>query len=98
MNRAIMTAGNVARSAVEPPVEERTSMKRAFALEPKSLRLQMAQRALMSVLTLFLWLPAYSVQYQQASAQDATGPPYTQQAPEQLQQLVAPIALYPDSL
>ena len=25
-------------------------------------------------------------------------PPYTQQAPEQLQQLVAPIALYPDSL
>lgn len=27
-----------------------------------------------------------------------TQPPYTQQAPEQLQQLVAPIALYPDSL
>jgi Protein of unknown function (DUF3300) len=28
----------------------------------------------------------------------ASAPPYTQQAPEQLQQLVAPIALYPDSL
>jgi hypothetical protein len=34
-----------------------------------------------------------------ATAQAATSqPPYTQQAPEQLQQLVAPIALYPDSL
>jgi hypothetical protein len=28
----------------------------------------------------------------------APAPPYTQQSPEQLQQLVAPIALYPDSL
>ena len=28
----------------------------------------------------------------------APAPPYTQQTPEQLQQLVAPIALYPDSL
>jgi Protein of unknown function (DUF3300) len=39
---------------------------------------------------------------QATPAQDATaqrpGPPYTQQTPEQLQQLVAPIALYPDSL
>jgi hypothetical protein len=34
----------------------------------------------------------------QASAQGAPAPPYTQQTPEQLQQLVAPIALYPDSL
>jgi hypothetical protein len=36
-----------------------------------------------------------------AQAQDdqaAQTPPYTQQTPEQLQQLVAPIALYPDSL
>jgi hypothetical protein len=38
-----------------------------------------------------------------SSAQDAQGQvpaqaPYTQQTPEQLQQLVAPIALYPDSL
>ena len=45
-------------------------------------------------------LPAY--QDTQAPAQDAQAPaqrqPYTQQTPEQLQQLVAPIALYPDSL
>ena len=34
----------------------------------------------------------------QASAQDAQAPPYAQQTPEQLQRLVAPIALYPDSL
>src|SRR5271166_869180 len=34
----------------------------------------------------------------QALAQPSSGPPYTQQTPEQLQQLVAPIALYPDSL
>jgi hypothetical protein len=34
----------------------------------------------------------------QAPAQAAQAPPYTQQPPEQLQQLVAPIALYPDAL
>jgi uncharacterized membrane protein YgcG len=34
----------------------------------------------------------------QATAQSSQAPPYTQQTPEQLQQLVAPIALYPDSL
>jgi len=34
----------------------------------------------------------------QAPAQAAAAPPYAQQTPEQLQRLVAPIALYPDSL
>jgi hypothetical protein len=34
----------------------------------------------------------------QAQTQDAPAAPYTQQTPERLQQLVAPIALYPDSL
>src|SRR6202040_4243938 len=34
----------------------------------------------------------------QAPAQAAQARPYTEQTPEQLQQLVAPIALYPDSL
>src|SRR5271156_2962480 len=34
----------------------------------------------------------------QAPTQPAQAPPYTQQTLEQLQQLVAPIALYPDSL
>jgi hypothetical protein len=32
------------------------------------------------------------------SGQDGQAPPYAQQTPEQLQRLVAPIALYPDSL
>ncbi len=40
-------------------------------------------------------LPAQDAQ---APAQDAQAPPYAQQTPEQLQRLVAPIALYPDSL
>ena len=34
----------------------------------------------------------------QVPTQDAQAPPYTQQTADQLQQLVAPIALYPDSL
>src|ERR1700721_3378727 len=34
----------------------------------------------------------------QAPAQGGQAPPYAQQTPEQLQRLVAPIALYPDSL
>jgi Protein of unknown function (DUF3300) len=76
-------------------------MQRNFALEPKLSKPQMAQRLLASVLTLSLWLPLYppclAAQNQQA-AQDASGPPYTQQTSDQLQPLVAPIALYPDSL
>jgi len=43
-------------------------------------------------------LLAYQDQDAQAPAQNAQAPPYAQQTPEQLQQLVAPIALYPDSL
>jgi hypothetical protein len=43
-------------------------------------------------------LPAYQDQAAQAPAQTSKGAPYEQQTPEQLQQLVAPIALYPDSL
>jgi hypothetical protein len=57
--------------------------------------------SLLSVVLLFAtWpqnLPAY--QDAQASAQGTQAPPaHTQQTPDQLQQLVAPIALYPDSL
>jgi hypothetical protein len=65
-----------------------------------------------SLLSLALWFAACPQKLSasqdgqaQAPPQDATGtaqdpqaPPYTQQNPEQLQQLVAPIALYPDSL
>lgn len=54
--------------------------------------------ALALVLTIFPQaLPAQDAQAQ-ASAQTSQAPPYTTQTPDQLQQLVAPIALYPDSL
>ena len=43
-------------------------------------------------------LSAGQDQDQQAPAQPSQAPPYTQQTADQLQQLVAPIALYPDSL
>jgi uncharacterized membrane protein YgcG len=39
-----------------------------------------------------------AAQDQQAPEEAGQAPPYAQQSPEQLQQLVAPIALYPDSL
>jgi Protein of unknown function (DUF3300) len=42
--------------------------------------------------------PADSQQANQAPPPGTPAPPYAQQTPEQLQQLVAPIALYPDSL
>jgi hypothetical protein len=66
--------------------------------------------SLLSLILLFAAWPQKLLAYQdaqapdaqapdaQAPAQDAQDPPYTQQTPEQLQQLVAPIALYPDSL
>ena len=55
---------------------------------------------LLSFALLFaLWpLDARAAQDQPAPAQGADGPAYVTQSPEQLQQLVAPIALYPDSL
>jgi len=42
--------------------------------------------------------PAAQDQTAAAPAQGAPAPPYTPQTPDQLQRLVAPIALYPDSL
>jgi hypothetical protein len=42
--------------------------------------------------------PGSQIQDQQSPGQVAGQPPYAQQTPEQLQRLVAPIALYPDSL
>jgi uncharacterized membrane protein YgcG len=55
---------------------------------------------LLSLALLFATWPQNLAAYQAASApaQSAEAPPYAQQPPEQLQQLVAPIALYPDSL
>jgi hypothetical protein len=56
--------------------------------------------SLLLLALLFATWPQNLAAYQdaQAPAEAAQGPPYTQQTPEQLQQLVAPIALYPDSL
>jgi hypothetical protein len=56
--------------------------------------------SLLSLALLFATWPRNLSAYQdsQAPAQAAPAPPYTQGTPEQLQQLVAPIALYPDSL
>ena len=64
--------------------------------------LHIAQQALASLLALFFLLAAYP---QSLVAQAQPGPqqaqpesPYMQQTPKELEQLVAPIALYPDSL
>jgi hypothetical protein len=56
--------------------------------------------SLLSVALLFATSPRKLSAQQdiQPPAQGAPAPPYTQQTPDQLQQLVAPIALYPDSL
>jgi len=45
-----------------------------------------------------LWAAQDAQASAQPAAQPAQAPPYNQQTPEQLQRLVAPIALYPDSL
>src|SRR5580700_8181134 len=66
------------------------------------LKLQVAQHApayLLGLVLLFAACPQnLAAQDQETSAEAPSGPPYMQQTPEQLQQLVAPIALYPDSL
>ena len=58
-----------------------------LAVCPRTLSAQQDQQA-----------PPSQPQDQQAQSQAASAPPYAQQSPEQLQRLVAPIALYPDSL
>ncbi|MFI5095627.1 MAG: DUF3300 domain-containing protein [Candidatus Acidiferrales bacterium] len=56
--------------------------------------------SLLSLALLFATLPLNMSAYQiaQAPEQPSQAMPYTQQTAEQIQQLVAPIALYPDSL
>src|SRR5258707_15478032 len=70
---------------------------------PRYSRLQSSRQFLASLLSLALLFAAWpqnllATQDAQAPAQTSQGAPYAQQTPEQLQQLVAPIALYPDSL
>ena len=66
------------------------------------LRLHVARLATALFVVLVLGFLGYSqllvAQDQPAPEQAPPGPPYMQQTAEQLQQLVAPIALYPDSL
>ena len=68
-------------------------------------KLRIAQRTLASLLALVSLCAAYpqrldaqDAQGQQSPAQVPPGDPFIPQTPEQLEQLVAPIALYPDSL
>src|SRR5467141_4684095 len=66
-------------------------------------RLRLDRRILVSLLPLALLFVAWprnlsARQDEQGPAQASQGQQYIQQTPEQLQQLVAPIALYPDSL
>ena len=66
--------------------------------------LRLGKQSLVFVLSMALLLVTFPPnllaqdQDAQAPAQDGQAPPYAQQTPEQLQRLVAPIALYPDSL
>ena len=64
---------------------------------------RLGNRSLVCLLSLALcfvtWPPKLAAsQDAPTPAPAAQAPPYTQQTPDQLQQLVAPIALYPDSL
>jgi len=88
-------------SGIEEPIQRRHgSFKKARPSEFYTLHI--ARQALALLLALVLLLPAYPQslvpQDQQDPAQTPSRPPYIQETPEQLQQLVAPIALYPDSL
>src|SRR6266404_4224101 len=70
---------------------------------PRYSRPQSSRQFLASLLSLALLFAAWpqnllASQDAQAPAQTPQGAPYAQQTPEQLQKLVAPIALYPDSL
>lgn len=74
-----------------------------FVSTAKFSRQQFAKRISVSLLSLALFFGTFpgslpAQQDDQAAPQTAQGQPYVQQTPEQLQQLVAPIALYPDSL
>ena len=84
-------------------VQGRFKNMKTFRGVVASLRPRLGKRILGSLLSLgllFATWPQNLSAYQDAQAppQTAAAPPYAQQTPEQWQQLVAPIALYPDSL
>jgi hypothetical protein len=78
-----------------------TGMDAARVVE-RTGKLHIAQQTLASLLTLVLlfaaWPQTLVAQAQPGPLQVPPAPPYMQLTPEELQQLVAPIALYPDSL
>ncbi|MGD0161519.1 MAG: DUF3300 domain-containing protein [Candidatus Sulfotelmatobacter sp.] len=62
---------------------------------------RLGKQSLVSLLSVVLLFAAWPEGLSASQDQNAPAPPaptYTQQSPEQIQQLVAPIALYPDSL
>jgi Protein of unknown function (DUF3300) len=75
-----------------------------FGRTARLLRPRLGERTLISVLSLGLIFasgPQNLWAFQDAQVAQGTAapaPPYAQQTPEQMQQMVAPIALYPDSL
>src|ERR1700689_1225331 len=90
-------------------MKPRTSLTNTNVFQRAATRSSMlsfsARQILACVLAFALLLPmlpqpvsAAQEQDAQASAPPSQAPPYTQQTPDQLQQLVAPIALDPDSL
>jgi Protein of unknown function (DUF3300) len=84
-------------------VQRRFKNMNIFRGAAGSSRLRMGKEILVSLLSLALLFATSpqnvsANQDAQAPAQAGQGPTYTPQTPEQLQQLVAPIALYPDSL
>ena len=88
------------------PLQRKLSSVNSQGLASELSKLYATQQALSfflaSVLALVLLFAAYPqslvAQEQPGPLQAPSGPPYQEQTPEQLQELVAPIALYPDSL
>jgi hypothetical protein len=84
-------------------VQRRFKNMNIFRRAARFSRPRLGKQILISLLSLGLLLATWpqsllAHQDTQAPPQAAPAPPYTQSTPEQLQQLVAPIALYPDSL
>jgi hypothetical protein len=96
------TCASIEWSRMEKTVQRRSSTMNSQRHASEFSKLRISQQALASLLALVLLCAAYPqclvAQDQQGPPQVPSRPPYTQQTPEDSQQLVAPIALYPDSL
>ena len=97
----IATDNSRKRAALDQVLKMKLRKQTVFRAEFS--RRRSGKQILLSLLSLVLLLAAWpqnlsAWQDAQALTQTAQAPPYTQQSSEQLQRLVAPIALYPDSL